>query len=71
MPLLKELLANIRGRIEGLDYEGKRRVLDSLDITVWINGKLVAITGVVNPEVAIVTNASLLNTISSITREGT
>jgi len=36
----------MQGRISGLDFEGKRQVLDMLDIKVWLDGESVEVTGV-------------------------
>jgi hypothetical protein len=36
----------MQSRIGTLDFEGKRQVLDMLDITVWLDGETIEITGV-------------------------
>ncbi len=44
----------MQGRIGMLDFEGKRQVLDMLGITVWLDGQTVDITGVIDPEDAVI-----------------
>jgi hypothetical protein len=43
---LESFIELMQGRISGLDFEGKRQVLDMLDIKVWLDGESVEITGV-------------------------
>ncbi len=35
-----------------LDFEGKRLALDMLDITIWLDGENVEVTGVMSPEIS-------------------
>ena len=46
IPKLEQFIERMQGRIAGLDFEGKRQVLDMLNITVWLDGENVEITGV-------------------------
>jgi len=55
IPKLESFIERMQGRIAWLDYEGKCQVLDMLNITVWLDGETVEITGVLPTEdVAIV-----------------
>ncbi len=45
-PKLESFIELMQGRISGLDFEGKRQVLDMLDIKVWLDGESVEVTGV-------------------------
>lgn len=47
MPKLKTVVKNIQERIKVLDYEDKRRALDMLGITVWLDGEDIEITGTI------------------------
>ena len=40
----------MQSRISALDFEGKRQVLDMLNIKVWLDGESVEITGVIPTE---------------------
>jgi site-specific DNA recombinase len=46
IPKLESFIERMQGRIAGLDFEGKRQVLDMLGIKVWLDGENVEITGV-------------------------
>jgi hypothetical protein len=46
VPKLERFIELMQGRISGLDFEGKRQVLDMLDIKVWLDGESVEVTGV-------------------------
>jgi len=46
VPKLESFIELMQGRISGLDFEGKRQVLDMLDIKVWLDGESVEVTGV-------------------------
>ena len=37
----------MQSRMPILDFEGKRQVLDMLNITVWLDGETIDITGVI------------------------
>jgi len=50
VPKLESFVERMQDRISTLDFEGKRQVLDMLGITVWLDGKTVEITGVIDPE---------------------
>ena len=52
MPKLESFIEHMQSRIFNLDFEGKRLALDMLDITVWIDGETVEITGTIDPEKA-------------------
>jgi site-specific DNA recombinase len=59
IPKIESFLERLRTRLATLDFEDKRQVLNMLDITVWLDGQYVEITGVVDPEdSAIVTTQS-------------
>jgi len=46
IPKLESFIERMQSRIAALDFEGKRQVLDMLNITVWLDGHSVEITGV-------------------------
>lgn len=50
MPKLEIFIKDIQERLPELDFEGKRLALDMLDITVWLDGDNIEITGVIEPE---------------------
>ena len=55
MPKLESFIERMQSRISALDFEGKRQVLDMLNIKGWLDGENVEITGVLPTEdVAIV-----------------
>lgn len=54
MPKLESFVERMQGHIGTLDFEGKRQVLDMLGITVWLDGQTVDITGVIDPEDAVI-----------------
>lgn len=54
IPKLEDFIHRMQKRIAALDFEGKRQVLDMLDITVWLDGENVEITGTIDTECCIV-----------------
>jgi len=46
IPNLESFIERMQSHIAILDFEGKRQVLDMLNITVWLDGENVEITGV-------------------------
>lgn len=50
VPKLEGFIERVQSRIAGLDFEGKRQVLDMLGIKVWLDGEHVEITGVIPTE---------------------
>jgi len=46
IPKLESFIERMQSRIAALDFEGKRQVVDMLNITVWLDGHSVEITGV-------------------------
>jgi len=55
LPKLETFVERMQDKLSKLDFEGKRQVLDMLNITVWLDGETVEITGVLPMEdVAIV-----------------
>ena len=56
VPNLERFIADMQNKLPNLDYEGKRLALDILNITVWIDGEKVNITGAVDPEVVVTVN---------------
>ena len=46
IPKLESFIERMQSRIAALDFQGKRQVLDMLNITVWLDGHSVEITGV-------------------------
>jgi site-specific DNA recombinase len=46
IPKLESFIERMRSRIGTLDFEGKRQVLDMLNITIWLDGETIEITGV-------------------------
>ena len=46
IPKLESFIERMQSRIATLDFKGKRQVLDMLNITVWLDGHSVEITGV-------------------------
>jgi len=67
MPKLESIIERMQGHIGTLDFECKRQVLDMLGITVWLDGQTVDITGVIDPEDAVIatTPPLLLTPLSS------
>ena len=59
MPNLERFIEDIQKRLPGLDFKGKRLALEMLNITVWVDGGAVEITGTMEPEnVPVVTTGS-------------
>jgi len=54
IPKLEGFIERMKAGIATLDYEGKRQALDMLNITVWLDDESVEVTGVIDPEDAIV-----------------
>ena len=54
IPKLESFIEHMQNRISALDFEGKRQALDMLGIKVWLDGENVDVTGVLDPEDAIV-----------------
>jgi site-specific DNA recombinase len=50
LPKIETFVKQMKAGIEALDYEGKRQVLDMLDIKVLLDGESVEITGVIPVE---------------------
>ena len=48
MPNLERFIEDIQKRLPELDFEGKRLALDMLNITVWLDGENVEITGTID-----------------------
>ena len=46
VPKLESFIERMQSRIAALDFQSKRQVLDMLNITVWLDGETVEITGV-------------------------
>ena len=46
IPKLESFIERMQSRITALDFEGKRQVLDMLNVTVWLDGETIEITGV-------------------------
>jgi hypothetical protein len=58
IPNLERFIGFVHSRTSALDYESRREVLDMLNITVWIDGESVELTGVLDPECMIATTPS-------------
>jgi hypothetical protein len=58
VPNLERFIEDIQKRLPGLDFKGKRLALEMLNITVWVDGEAVEITGTIEPECGIVTTHS-------------
>jgi len=54
IPKMENFIERVQCRIAALDFEGKRQVLDMLDITVWLDGDSVEISGVIDPEDSVI-----------------
>jgi len=54
IPKLEGFIERIKAGVATLDYEGRRQALDMLNITVWLDGESVEVTGIIDPEDAIV-----------------
>ena len=50
LPKLECFVKLMQHKISALDYDTKRQVLDMLDITVWLDGQAVEITGILDTE---------------------
>jgi uncharacterized phage infection (PIP) family protein YhgE len=46
IPKLESFIERMRRKISALDFQGKRQVLDMLNIKVWLDGENVEITGI-------------------------
>jgi site-specific DNA recombinase len=46
IPKLESFIERMQSRIGTLDFEGKRQVLDMLNIAIWLDGETIEITGV-------------------------
>ena len=51
IPKLQEFIKRVQSRISDLDFKGKRQALDMLDVTVWLDGLSVKITGTIEPSI--------------------
>ncbi len=59
LPKLEHFVNIMRNKLATLDFDGKRQVLDMLDIKVWLDSETVEITGVLPiADDAIVTTSS-------------
>lgn len=58
MPKLLEFLKIVQGKLENLDFEKKRLILEALGITLWLDGNTVQIKGTI--DASIVTTPSCL-----------
>lgn len=50
IPRLEDFIQDIQDKLPYLDFEGKRLALDWLNITVWLDGGNVGVTGIIEPE---------------------
>jgi len=50
IPKLETFIERMQAGIATLDFEGKRQALDMLNITVWLDGETVEITGTIDLE---------------------
>ena len=50
VPNLEGFIERMQAGMAALDFEGKRLALDMLNITVWLDGENVEITGIFEPE---------------------
>jgi len=48
VPMLERFIEDMQSKLPDLDFEGKRLALDMLDITVWLDGDSVEITGTID-----------------------
>ncbi|GAI74771.1 unnamed protein product, partial [marine sediment metagenome] len=53
VPNLEAFIGRIQAGIANLDFEGKRLALDMLNITVWLDGENIEVTGIIEPEKAV------------------
>jgi site-specific DNA recombinase len=53
VPNLEAFIEQIQAGITTLDFEGKRLALDMLNITVWLDGENIEVTGIIEPEKAV------------------
>ena len=53
IPNVEAFIGRIQAGIATLDFEGKRLALDMLNITVWLDGENIEITGIIEPEKAV------------------
>jgi site-specific DNA recombinase len=63
MPKLESFIERMQGHIGTLDFESKPQVLDMLGITVWLDDQNVDITGVIDPEDAVIATTPPLSII--------
>jgi site-specific DNA recombinase len=50
VPQLEKFIQTIQGKLSNLDFESKLQALDMLEITVWLDGENVDMTGNISPE---------------------
>ena len=60
VPKLESFIERMQQKIGSLDFAGKRQALDMLNITVWLDGGSMEVTGVIDPEDAIVHTPSFI-----------
>ncbi len=53
VPNLERFIEDIQKRLPELDFEGKRLALDMLNITVWLDGENVEITGTIDTSIVL------------------
>lgn len=61
IPNLERFIKELQDKLPTLDFEGKRLALEWLNITVWINGDNVDITGNIEPERAVCITTTTLS----------
>lgn len=49
VPKLEAFLDRMQASIKNLDFEGKRLALEMLNITIWVDGDNIEVTGIINP----------------------
>jgi hypothetical protein len=59
VPNLERFIEDMQKRLPELAFEGKRLALDMLDITVWLDGDNVEITGVLDSGIVLIPSSEL------------
>ena len=68
VPQLEGFIRTMQDKLSNLDFESKRLASDALDITVWLDGQNVEVTGTIEPEKQGVRCSSLRHDVPTLRR---
>jgi hypothetical protein len=60
VPNLERFIDIFQSQLPDINYEGKRRVLDMLGITVWLDGENIEICGAIDPSIVFMPSSLFL-----------